>query len=837
MTNYKDLVERIRDTESGKNTLIRLDELMPLALEDGMSIIVVNSKIKDYETKNNMFLGMDFRELVHKKKPIDSVVYPEKVWGLAFIDREWISEQTLGKEADNSDIREKYEKADKIFHTWYKKWKDSLQVEYNNCLYEKMTGSDELYHKKLEEYIYFNPKRLTELIKSVDLVVLPKSLVSKIEEEIPEANIAILTKSSKRGSKASSNRNNYPRILIRHYKKEEKSKRSLTDPYGEEEASRIDQKTIDLLFKRQSERESWENVFSSGAYKKDGIHDLVRLHYEAMLGRDFYKYLKDEDYLNHVTRSKITIHHPDMLVGWHKRRIIPEGEMEVTANLYDLGCDKVKYLNTERIAEVTRMLDECWTTPLNSVEEIKDRQTLLGRLIEGEGYLEKVKSLAKGINYMVEPHIHLSSMAKLISSRILRSRWSTGKIHKETFYNDFIRISQEFVRHYEEIQVMPSSLETESVEMQKIMTMLDTLLGGNTLINKTYSFLKQTLDSAPNNFTELSGLFEKSLGESDAARIEELEHYDPRKDPTLDNKKIVERKKGSESLRGYKSDYLESLLKRFHSQNPVMCSELEMECLGKIGLRLLAYIANAEFCKDKGWVKPKITNKGVLNIRNGWYPFTKLQHSKTYIRNDTYLDTDKNMEILEGPNIAGKTIDLKKTMFIVVLALCGDYVPAEEATVPFFHRLRYRIKRTGMYDASALDMELKDLDGPLSVLGRPILMGIDETFTSTNDMEGEAMSYGVTKRLRGAENAMGIITSHYPSLHDILEDNSMRGVKFAHFTYEKINGEIFFPHKKMPGPYMGPEYAIVIAENQKVNPKIIAYAKSYIKNLKEMGKK
>ena len=92
----------------------------------------------------------------------------------------------------------------------------------------------------------------------------------------------------------------------------------------------------------------------------------------------------------------------------------------------------------------------------------------------------------------------------------------------------------------------------------------------------------------------------------------------------------------------------------------------------------LAYVAERNH-----YVKPKITTKGVIDIKEGRHPVVECMiKNDMFIANDTYLDSGKNLiSIITGPNMAGKSTYMRQTALIVLLAQIGSFVPAKSASV------------------------------------------------------------------------------------------------------------------------------------------------------------
>ena len=99
------------------------------------------------------------------------------------------------------------------------------------------------------------------------------------------------------------------------------------------------------------------------------------------------------------------------------------------------------------------------------------------------------------------------------------------------------------------------------------------------------------------------------------------------------------------------------------------------------------------------WCRPILTDfsdgggSGAISIRNGRYGIdissTGLTRSKEYIPNDTYASSVQNFTVITGINGSGKSTYLKQLAIIVILAHCGSYIPAEEATIPVCHKLSH----------------------------------------------------------------------------------------------------------------------------------------------------
>ena len=83
------------------------------------------------------------------------------------------------------------------------------------------------------------------------------------------------------------------------------------------------------------------------------------------------------------------------------------------------------------------------------------------------------------------------------------------------------------------------------------------------------------------------------------------------------------------------------------------------------------------------FVRPKINETGLIDIRNGRHPVVEqMIENDMFIPNDTYLDNHKKrISIITGPNMAGKSTYMRQTALIVLMAQIGSFVPADSANI------------------------------------------------------------------------------------------------------------------------------------------------------------
>ena len=97
--------------------------------------------------------------------------------------------------------------------------------------------------------------------------------------------------------------------------------------------------------------------------------------------------------------------------------------------------------------------------------------------------------------------------------------------------------------------------------------------------------------------------------------------------------------------------------------------------------------------EQNGYVRPALNQRGVIDIRDGRHPVVeKMMRGELFVSNDTLLDHKKNrVNIITGPNMAGKSTYMRQTALIVLMAQIGSFVPAKSANIGLVDRIFTRV--------------------------------------------------------------------------------------------------------------------------------------------------
>ncbi|MGN1148455.1 MAG: DNA mismatch repair protein MutS, partial [Lachnospiraceae bacterium] len=119
---------------------------------------------------------------------------------------------------------------------------------------------------------------------------------------------------------------------------------------------------------------------------------------------------------------------------------------------------------------------------------------------------------------------------------------------------------------------------------------------------------------------------------------------------------------------------------------------MEMERIqrtAKAIARLDVFASLSLVAERNGYVRPKLNEKGIINIKDGRHPVVeKMIDNDMFIANDTYLDNNSHLiAVITGPNMAGKSTYMRQTALIVLMAQIGCFVPAKSADIGIVDRI------------------------------------------------------------------------------------------------------------------------------------------------------
>ncbi len=212
----------------------------------------------------------------------------------------------------------------------------------------------------------------------------------------------------------------------------------------------------------------------------------------------------------------------------------------------------------------------------------------------------------------------------------------------------------------------------------------------------------------------------------------------------------------------------------------------------------------AATARQQRYVCPVVNDGTVLDIKAGRHPVIERQlpPGESYIPNDICLDqTEQQIVVITGPNMAGKSALLRQTALIVLLAQIGSFVPADAATIGIIDKIFTRVGASDNLSKgeSTFMVEMTETASILNNLSDRSLVLMDEIGRGTSTYDGISIAWAIVEHLHNTPKAKAktLFATHYHELNQ-LADNCSR-VRNYNVAVKETDGRILFLRKLQPG--------------------------------------
>lgn len=221
----------------------------------------------------------------------------------------------------------------------------------------------------------------------------------------------------------------------------------------------------------------------------------------------------------------------------------------------------------------------------------------------------------------------------------------------------------------------------------------------------------------------------------------------------------------------------------------------------------------ATVSRQFNYVKPKVTEGDKIEIINGRHPVVENTiREGVFVPNDLYIDQEKSMLLITGPNMAGKSTYMRQGALLVLMAQIGCFVSADQAEIGVVDRIFTRIGASDNLSQgqSTFYVEMSELAYILNQATKNSLIILDEIGRGTSTYDGLSIAWATVKYLcKPKANIKTLFATHYHEL-TVLE-KKMEVVKNLNVEVTDVNGEVVFLHKIIEG-YASKSYGIHVAK-------------------------
>ena len=229
------------------------------------------------------------------------------------------------------------------------------------------------------------------------------------------------------------------------------------------------------------------------------------------------------------------------------------------------------------------------------------------------------------------------------------------------------------------------------------------------------------------------------------------------------------------------------------------------------------------------YVRPNIVSTNEVNIKSSRHPVVeKVLKEEEYVPNDIVMDSNTDVLLITGPNMAGKSTYMRQLGIIVIMAQIGCFVPAKEATLPVFDKIFTRIGASDdlVSGQSTFMVEMMEASRAIKNATKNSLILFDELGRGTATYDGMSLAEAILEYILKNIRCKTLFSTHYHELTDM--ENNFSNLKNKHVSASEENGVVTFLHKVKDGS-IDKSYGINVAKLAGLPDEVIKRANDILK--------
>ncbi len=263
----------------------------------------------------------------------------------------------------------------------------------------------------------------------------------------------------------------------------------------------------------------------------------------------------------------------------------------------------------------------------------------------------------------------------------------------------------------------------------------------------------------------------------------------------------------------------------------------------KLVAQLDCLLAFATIAVENRYVRPVVDESDSISINNGRHPVIEQQLpiGEEYIANSVEINnTEQQIIIITGPNMAGKSALLRQTALIVLMAQIGSFVPAEAAKLGYVDKIFTRVGASDNISLgeSTFMVEMNEASSILNNMSDRSLILFDELGRGTSTYDGISIAWAIVEYIHEhpEAHAKTLFATHYHELNEM--EKSFKRVKNFNVSVKEMDNKVIFLRKLKPG---GSEHSfgIHVARMAGMPPSVVKRADDILlelENGRENGK-
>ena len=249
--------------------------------------------------------------------------------------------------------------------------------------------------------------------------------------------------------------------------------------------------------------------------------------------------------------------------------------------------------------------------------------------------------------------------------------------------------------------------------------------------------------------------------------------------------------------------------------------------------RLDVWTGLAEIAIQNRYVRPLVHDGFDIVLDESRHPvIERLMPRESFIPNDVRFEPSSRVQLVTGPNMAGKSTILRQIGLVVILAQIGSFVPARAASIGVVDRL---FTRVGASDnlargQSTFMVEMSETSAILHNATARSLVLLDEIGRGTSTYDGVAIAWAVSEYLHDRVGCKTMFATHYHELMQLPE--RLAHAKNMNVAVRETGGTVVFLHRLEAGG-TDRSYGIHVAQLAGLPPEVVGRAKEVLLTLED----
>eukprot|EP01080_Neovahlkampfia_damariscottae_P001849 gene1849-990_t len=248
------------------------------------------------------------------------------------------------------------------------------------------------------------------------------------------------------------------------------------------------------------------------------------------------------------------------------------------------------------------------------------------------------------------------------------------------------------------------------------------------------------------------------------------------------------------------------------------------------------YSSLALLALEKNYKRANVTNSIEFQIEGGRHPVVEHFQSKLgmqFTHNNCDMN-DKNLLLITGANMGGKSTFLRQNALIVIMTQMGSFVPVEKANIGVVDKIFSRVGASDNLanDLSTFMIEMIETANILNKATKRSFVIMDEIGRGTSNSDGLAIAQSVLEYMNEFIKCRTLFATHYHELSKL--KNTIESLKSFTLEVKETNDKIIFTYKVIPGD-ANKSYGIHVAQIAGIPTNVILKAQKILEEFEKMN--